>query len=69
MHEELRRTKLIFLILNCVFYLSVFSKCEHAHEIRIENIDFRVLRKILYKKKHVFNLSKFNLSSTKILLA
>ena len=32
--------------------------------MQIENIDFRVLRKILYMKKYVLNLSKFILGST-----
>ena len=30
-----------------------------CQKIRIENIDFRVLRKIPFKKKYVLNLSKF----------
>ena len=61
------------IVLSSRFYFSVFSKCEHAitffaQEIQIENIGLRVIRKILYKKFYVLNLSKIILGSTIILL-
>ena len=73
MHEELGRKNINLLVLSGRFYLSELSKCEHAitffaQQIRIENIDFRVLRKILYKNKYVLNLSNFIPGSTIILL-
>ena len=72
MHEDLRHKNANLLPISDRFYLGAFSKCEHAttffaQEIPTENIDFRVLRKIVYKKKYVLNVSKFILGSHIIL--